>query len=170
MRGRALRILFGLLGAMLSIAVAHAQTPRVERIEITEFGIYDLKRTKTIDAPGTASGSMLETEGKLVQRTSVIPARLGLSFGYSYRIIGSPANGRVTLKDVNIVPEPGLRNPQTRNIIFREEVQVESTFKGVLGSDYSLGEELTLLPGTWIFQLWLGNRKLAEQVFTLVKP
>jgi hypothetical protein len=165
-----LRILFGLLAAALSITVAHAQTPRVERIEITEFGIYDLKRTKTVDAPGTATGSMLETEGKLIQKTSVIPARLGISFGFSYRIIGSPANGRVTLKDVNIVPEPGLRNPKTRNIIFREEVAVVRTMRGVHRSDYSLGQEWTLLPGTWTFQLWLGDRKLAEQVFTLVKP
>lgn len=155
---------------MFSIAPVHAQTPRVERIEITEFGIYELKRTDTLDAPGTSTGTLLETQGKLVQKTSIIPARLGISFGYSYRIIGSPANGRVTLKDVNIVPEPGLRNPKTRNIIFREEVQVVRTFKGVHRSDYSLGEEWTLLPGKWTFQLWLGDRKLAEQIFTLVKP
>jgi len=160
-----------LLSMALLSSAASAQTPRVERIEITEFGIYQKKDTKTTDAPGTALGTYYyETEIQLIEATTTIPARPGITFGYRYKVIGSPANARVTVKDVNIVPPPGLRNPATGNTIYREEVQVVRTFGTIAHSDYTLGSDWTLLPGTWTFQLWVGDRKLAEQIFTLVKP
>jgi len=157
-----------LVTAFLSGA-AHAQSSRVQRIEITEFGIYEKKDVKTTDAPGTALGVFHVSEIKLIQQTTTIPARPGITFGYRYKIIGSPANARVTLKDINIVPAPGLRNPKTGNTIYREEIQVVRHLGVMAHSDYTLGSEWTLLPGTWTFQLWIGDRKMAEQNFTLVK-
>lgn len=127
-----------LLTAFLSSAT-YAQTPRAEKIEITEFGIYEKKDTKTSESPGTALGTFHETEITLIQTTTTIPARPGITFGYRYKVIGSPANGRVTVKDVNIVPPPGLRNPKTGNTIYREEVQVVRTFGKISHSDYTLG-------------------------------
>ena len=155
--------------AVCSINPAASQSPRVDRIEVTEFGIYDLKTVRKTTVSGTATGSYLVTEGKLTESTTTIPARPGISFGYSYRIIGTPANGQVKLKDVNIVPAPGLRNPRTGETIFREEVDVVKSVRGIHRSDYTLSET-SLLPGTWTFQLWIGNRKMAEQTFLLVKP
>ena len=157
-----------LFTAFLSSAT-YAQTPRVERIEITEFGIYEKKDTKTTDSPGTALGILHETEIKLIQQTTTIPARPGITFGYRYKVIGRPANGKVTLKDVNIVPPPGLHNPATGNTFYRKEVQTVRSIGKIAHSDYTLGSD-NLLPGTWTFQLWVGDRKLAEQIFTLVKP
>jgi hypothetical protein len=81
----------------------------VDRIEITECGIYRLSNRTARDAPGTASGTMQSSDGKLLASTATIPARDGLSFGYTYRIIGRPRDTSVTLRDINIVPAPGAQ-------------------------------------------------------------
>ena len=163
------RLLCLFLVTLLSAGAALAQTPRVDRIEITEFGIYELKQIETKDAPGVASGILKISNGRLIEQTATIPMRLGLSFGYSFRIVGSPARAMVTVRDVNIVPEPGLRNPKTDKVVYREEVEVEKPIGSVHRSDYTLCCDWTLVPGKWVFQLWIGDRKYAEQIFTLVK-
>jgi hypothetical protein len=162
-------ILSLLLSIALSATAALAQSAHVDRIEIVEYGLYDLKTIKKAGSPGIASGVLLGTEGRLIERTTTIPARQGVAFGYTVKIYGSPEGGTVTVRDINIVPEPGLRNPKTGNVIYREEATYTRKIGETYRSDYQLSYDWTLLPGKWVFQLWIDDRKMAEQIFTLVK-
>jgi hypothetical protein len=162
-------ILSLLLSVALSATAASAQSAHVDRIEIVEFGLYDLKTIKKTDAPGIASGVLLATEGTLIERTTTIPAKRGVAFGYTVKIYGRPEGGTVTVRDINIVPEPGLRNPKTGNVIYREETAYTRKIGETYRSDYQLSYDWTLVPGKWVFQLWIDDRMMAEQIFTLVK-
>ncbi len=162
-------IIFVAFAAAISIGTAPARAATVQRCEIVEYGLYDLKTEKRVNAPGVAAGSVAIRTGKLIKTTSVIPARLGTGFGYRFKLIGSPVGAKVTIKDINIVPEPGLRNPKTGNVIYREENVYTRKIGDTWRSDYQLNNEWMLLPGKWIFQIWVDDRKMCEQVFTLEK-
>ena len=157
------------LAVAISITAAVAQAPRVERCDIIQFGIYNLKTVKKMQSSNIASGTFAETEGELVKSTAVIPARLGVAFGYEFKLVGSPVGAQVTVKDVNIVPEPGLRNPKTGDTVFREEATYTRRIGDTWRSDYQLNYDWTLLPGQWTFQIWVDERKVCEQIFTLEK-
>ena len=148
--------------------LASAQT-RVRRCDIVEYGLYDLKTDKQISAPGVAAGSVAVTKGTLIRTTTDIPAVLGTGFGYRVKLIGDPVGATVTVKDINIVPEPGLRNPSTGNVIYREESVYQRKIGDTWRSDYQLNHDWTLLPGKWVFQIWVNDRKMCEQVFNLRK-
>ena len=157
------------LGIAISISAASAQARHVRGCEIVEFGIYDLKIVKQAPSTSIASGTFVETKGELVKSTSVIPARLGMAFGYQLKLVGSPVGASVTVNDVNIVPEPGLRNPKTGDTVFREEASYTRRIGDAWRSDYQLNYDWTLLPGRWTFQIWVDGQKVCEQIFTLEK-
>src|SRR5436853_6303330 len=98
-RGIAMRtVLSLLLLALLSIA---AEAQQVQRIEITEAGIYKAETGNRTAAPGTPGGSVVSLSGiKLVQKTTTIPAAVGTRFGIRYRIVRQPNRTSVNLKMV----------------------------------------------------------------------
>jgi hypothetical protein len=162
-------ISFVVFAITISVGAAAAQAPRVSGCEIVERGIYDLKTVKQVPSSSIASGTFVESKGKLVRSTSVIPARLGMAFGYQLKLVGSPVGASVTVNDVNIVPEPGLRNPKTGDTVFREEASYTRRIGDRWISDYQLNYGWTLLPGRWTFQIWVDGQKVCEQIFTLEK-
>jgi hypothetical protein len=57
---------------------AHAQTARVDRIDVVEYGIYRAETTKQTATPGTAGGYVRTlTNIKNSEVTRTIPARRG---------------------------------------------------------------------------------------------
>ena len=157
------------LAISISVSAALAQTPHVRGCEIVEFGIYELKVVKQAPSSGVASGTLVENKAELVKSTAVIPARLGIGFGYQLKLVGSPVGASVTVNDVNIVPEPGLRNPRTGDTVFREEASYTRRIGDTWISNYRLSYDWTLLPGRWTFQMWVDGQKVCEQIFTLEK-
>ena len=157
-----------LLLALLSIA---AEAQQVQRIEITEAGIYKAETGNRTAAPGTPGGSVVSLSGiKLVQKTTTIPAAVATRFGIRYKIIGQPNGTSVNLKMVTRYPSPGVRNPTTGNTIMRGEYSAQKKLGTESYRDYGLDEGWELVPGKWTFEIWQDDRKLAEQSFTLVKP
>jgi hypothetical protein len=61
-----------------------------------------------------------------------------------------------------------------RNLV-KQELQAQSEYDhstqiGIAAyKSYSLRHEWEVVPGNWTIQIWYGDRKLAEQTFTLVK-
>jgi len=160
--------LFSLLLLATISNAASAQT--IERIEITEFGIYTTTDTGKSAAPGTATGVVTSrTNIKLVQATNTVPARLGVHFGFRYKIVG-PAPKQVRLKMVTLVPQPGIRNPQTGNTIVKDEYFVDKTVGATSYRDYSFDNSWEIVTGKWTFEIWDGDRKLASQSFNVVAP
>jgi Domain of unknown function (DUF3859) len=164
------RIVFAFLFATIS-SIVQAQQPRVDRIDVIERGIYNAEVTKRVDAPGTPGGTISEvTNIRHVRTTTTIPAQLGVSFGYRYRIVGKPDGASVDLRFVTLIPVPGVRDPKTGNTILHGEYSRPR----ILGSEsvrsYGLRQEWELVLGTWTLEVWQGDRKLASQSFTVVKP
>jgi hypothetical protein len=144
--------------ALLCLATgAMAQTPRIERIEIKETAIYRM------------SEEAGELKADLVQIADLVPARVGAAFGFKYLVVGPPEGTQVPLRLVIHYPEPGIRDPAGRDPIRRRSEQLVFVRAGELAlSGYRFGQAWEVVQGRWLFELWDGNRKLAEQAFTVV--
>ncbi|MBV1705144.1 MAG: DUF3859 domain-containing protein [Hyphomicrobiales bacterium] len=158
-----------ILAAMASIADPPAAlAANVDRIQVVEYGIYTAVAIGKVAAADTASGTFT-TLGDVRHATTTtrVPLQLGERFGYRYRIFGAPAGAAVRLKYVTIFPAPGLVKPGAAPK--RADSYVTSHAIGrVVYVGYTLDHPWELVPGVWTFQIWSGNRKLAERKFTLV--
>ena len=185
----------GLLAAcllVLSFDAARAQS--VQAIEITEYGVYTTASDASSAAPGTASGKIEQVSNiKLVQSTATVPARVGVEFGFRYKIVGQsaaappPQTGTtilgiqlgsqqapppvptVNLKYVTRIPKPGMRNPETGNVTLTNIFYQEHKVGEELYRLYRLTERWEVVPGTWTLEIWDGDRKLSSQDFLLKK-
>jgi hypothetical protein len=175
----------------LSFETVHAQT--VDRIDITEYGIYTTDTAATTTAPGTATGKIDEVaNNKLVQSTTTVPARQGVEFGFRYKIIGqpvaappqtgttilgmqigaqpvSPPVATVNLKYVTHIPKPGMRNPETGNVTLTNVFYQEHKVGKEQYRLYRLTDRWEVVPGVWTLEIWDGDRKLLSQDFLLKK-
>ncbi len=154
---------------MLSGA-SHAQTARLDRIDILEAGIYRVEKTLSITDPAVPSGTRQQLAGsKLIKATTTIPAVIGTRFGFRFKLVGEPAGAPVAVKWILRFPPPGIRD--TRNQL---QSSYEENIASAIGTeeyrDALFDDPGDLLPGTWSMEVWSGNRKMAEQRFTVVKP
>ena len=168
-RGAVSILLSLLIAAKLCVA---AQAQQIQSIEIKDVGIYDVEKRGTVDAPGVPIAHHRNIAGatKLIRRTNIIPATIGTNFGFRYSIVGDPIGAPVSLRMAGQFPLGGGRDQTTGQILKGWEF----VFPGTLGSEsyysYTLEQDWELIPGNWTLEIWQGNRKLAEQSFTVVKP
>ena len=161
-----MRFLISLLALVLGLGAAQAQT--INRLEITDFGTYKVepgnkrKNAEGLKTTVTPGVEHLET-------TTTIPARIGISFGVRYKIVGEPDNAEVTLRKIISFPPPGLQ-PSRGKIVPQSESKVETTIGETVADLYTLEDSFELVPGVWTVELWDGERKLLTQSFTLEKP
>lgn len=146
-------------------------------IEITGFGIlgyssmrFDPNETSSIGAKlGAAKGLQLSSQ------TTHIPIRPGLAFGVRFVVHGSPQGATVDIRAV-------LRS--TNACVLRKTGQLvyqnDWIFKVRIGEPRHIGgrfpasheEKLCIgepQPGTDTFELYHGERKLAEKAFEIIK-
>jgi hypothetical protein len=153
---------------LFAVGAAYAQTPYVERIEITEFGIYTVDREiKGRDSYGVTLGIGTNVQHRETKKN--FPAQIGTSFGFGYAVIGKPDGAAVNLRRVVVFPPPGLQSFPGKRVP-RHESTVEATIGQTNHNLYSLEDSFELVPGIWTVELWYGNRKLATQSFILEKP
>lgn len=159
-----------LLGLALASAKAGAQLPQVDRIQVLEYGIYEA----TVAYSERDANWVLQSrvgDVRHVKRTRTVPAKLGVRFGFGYVVVGSPQGAKVTLRKVTRFPPPGLKSPAAKEALRFSEVAVTRTIGRDAGYvDYGFDDPWELVPGRWTIELWLGNRKLAAQSFTVVRP
>ncbi len=144
-----------------------ANAQRVERLQITEYGIYTADTSNARrDAAGVVQNSV--TNIRHATTTTMVPAENGVRFGFRYRVIGTPAGQAVTLKKIVIFPVGGLKSPHSSTPLLTNERTIAPMIGETSYTGYSLTDPWEFVPGTWTIQLWEGNRKLAEQRFTVV--
>jgi hypothetical protein len=160
------------LAFMLSASTAlYAQTPRIDRIDIIEAGIYSAEITKKTPDSSMPSGYRNEiADLKLIERTTVIPGRVGTYFETKYKIVGSPLNEKVELRKVVRLPEGGMKDPATGEIFYRYERMLSKVIGETSVTGYNFEKDWEIVPGTWVFEFWYQDQKLAEQRFTVTKP
>ncbi len=159
------------IAILLAVISSAGQAQTVQRIEITEYGIYKSEIEKKVATPGTPSGSVnILKDIRHVKTTTTVPAQLGANFGFRYKVIGQPDGATVRLRKVTIIPRPGIHNPKTGNTTVRSEYFLDRKIGETSFTNFTLEDAWEVVPGTWTFELWAGDRKLASQSFTLVKP
>ena len=160
-----------LLSLVLLVAISNAASAQtIQRIDITDVGIYELKVTGTIAAPGTVAGVRTGvSSAKLVEATTTIPGRLGVHFGFRYKIIGQTGRD-VLLKNVTLIPQPGIRDPNTGKTTVRSGFSVNQKIGIDADRGYTFDNPMEIVTGTWTFELWDGDRKLVSQSLNVVAP
>jgi len=155
--------LFALLAA--GPALAQAQ---VRDVKIVSFGIYTADvQSSTRDSQGVRQN--VSTNFRLAVTTTTVPMQLGVRFGFEYIVAGPSRGAAVTLKKVTIYPAAGLKSPAMPQPIHQNESTASAKVDVKSYTGYRLDDAWELVPGDWLIQLWDGNRKVAEQKFTLVE-
>lgn len=143
---------------------ALAQAPRIERIDVLEAAIYE------IDVMDLRPGQQGDPRNvKIVEKTDVVPAKVGLQFGIRYVVVGEPAGASVRLNVVTRFPPQGLRDPVFARTHHRSDRVVTAKFGEPLVSGYKFDQTWEAVPGIWTIEIWDGGRKLVEQRFKVVR-
>ncbi len=158
------RIWLGLIAAFALATAAQAQ--KVERITITDPGLYDYEVEKIDKTPDSVSTGFKTIKNvRLLQRAERIPAKRGSRFGVRYRIIADQSNLFVNVRTVMRYPEPGLRDPKTNRL----HEKTENTQLNITGAEsytgYSFDEDWEAMPGTWTIEIWHNETLMASQKF-----
>jgi hypothetical protein len=128
---------------------------------------------KEVPAPGGPSGTevIIDNPPRMAEATTKIPARKGERFGISYVLKGVPEGSHAGIREIWRFPEPGLTNPET-GITTQELVQrkILVVTDNAVFSGWALLYEWELVPGTWTFELWTGDRLLLRQPFEVYRP
>jgi hypothetical protein len=165
-----MRLVWSVLVLMLSSINAHAQAPRVDRVDIFEYGLYTAEVNSEVTAPDTAAGKMILLNNiQHTVTTRTVPAQLGVHFGFRYTVVGAPPEATVRLHMVTIFPAPGLSAPDNPQRQPRSEYDLARAIGAQLYRDYTFEHDWELLPGVWTFQIWYEGRMLAEEKFTVVR-
>ena len=162
-------IILSIIALLLTSDAASAQTPQIERIRFTEYGIYTVDREiQGRDALGINKAAASNLRHAATLRT--IPAQIGTTFGFRYEVMGKPHAAPVELRQVVIFPSPGLTpsfSSSPRSII-RDEFLLQTRIGETSYAFYTLEDAFELVPGNWVFEIWQGNRRLAMQVFKVI--
>ena len=150
-----------LLALFTASGAARAQNANVQGLQIISYGIY------TADVVSTQPNHKELNNVRLAVSTQTVPAQLGVLFGFRYKITGIPAGAPVRVREVTFYP-PGGAHPPGKDVSAGVQVDLAVPIDVVRGKYYSFDEPWELIPGTWTFEVWSGDRKLVEQSFTVV--
>jgi hypothetical protein len=151
--------------------VAPAPASQIERIEVLEFGIYQRGPVVSEEPPtATNFGRGTSQWEKHVTTTRRVPARIGTSFGFRYRIVGNPPGEVVSLTHVTVLPPEGVKSPPGRQP-FTRTINSSYAYLGESGLEmFTFDYPWEMVAGIWTFQFWSGGKKIAEQSFEIYVP
>ena len=136
--------------------------------KITEYGIYNVDKPKSIEFPEAMSGKAQQGEGVLQKKTTVIPLIKNTFFGYKFTIsnIDDESVKLLTLviEHPSIVALDGISNS-------RLAMQIRKRPKnGVITSQigYVLNQDYEMVPGEWTLEVFLDKKMILEKTFTTV--
>ncbi len=139
--------------------------------QITKAGIYEAESVEKVNAAETTAGYTLNATGlKLIKPTDTIPAKLGLSFGFEYVLIGLEPNKAFSLK--KIISHPKITKPDGTvsngyDMMIKKKADAFGTLKDISG--YRFDNDYEMQPGEWKFTLMYEDQKVIEKTFTVVK-
>ena len=136
------------------------------QIEFTDYGVYAVDRKiHGRDSLGinTATGSNIRHTATL--RT--IPAQIGTTFGFQFRIVGKPYDAPIDLRGVVKFPSPGMTVPSSTTPVAQDQFKIQTKIGEPAYFSYTIEDSFELVPGVWTMEIWHGDRRLGAQTFTL---
>jgi hypothetical protein len=157
--------------AFLTLVLAvEARAQQVERVEIVEWGIYRTDNLGDIPNPRSPAGkSYLAANIRLQHTTTTIPALVGLTLGFRYKVVGSPLGARVDLRYVIRFPRQGLTNPASGKTFASTQLDSPTIVGGIRFEGYTFDYDWEVETGPWTLEIWHGDRKLAEKTFMVTR-
>lgn len=154
---------------LLLAAPSFAAEPDVKGVELIRFGIYTLDvASSERDSNGVLQNVVQNP--RLALSTTTVPAKIGVTFGIEYKVVGTPDGAQIEMRKVTRFPAPGAKPPGASQALTSNARPVTRVLNQVHFSSYTLEEPWELLTGTWAIELWYEDRKIGEQQFTLVPP
>ena len=171
-----MKTLITILSIALLVPIANIRGETLEpksevKGEVLEFGIIEsVGAEKAVASPESAFGKAVSAPGaRFIERTNQIPANLGTTFAFKFKITG------VTEKDTAdyklVVIHPPFKN--AKGEIERQYSAVKSwptqdfTLTTITG--YRLNHSDELIPGIWTFEIWYHSQKVVLQSFNVVR-
>jgi hypothetical protein len=152
-----------------NIAVPMANAESITGIQIVEYGIYTARlmpQTQTSRSEGGVP--RLDVDSLChVATTLVVPARLGLHFGFRYNVQGSLPGQLIDLTMTARFPA-AMRPPGAPNPLTVDKLALTARVGVTKYTGFKFGSDWHLVPGTWRFELSYADRKLAELAFEVV--
>lgn len=148
------------LTALVALGLASGMALADVRIEgPVEYGIFESRYQDF--QPGER---VLTRSDQSIQRTEVIPAKLGTKFGLRYSLVGKRENDTpLTL----LYLTPGVVSPDGKR---HDKFVVEQKMAPGAPLDvmaFEFTEPHEVVPGEWRFMVFQGDRLLAQQVFSV---
>jgi len=154
-----------LLALTLVLVAGSAEAREPVGVEIVQYGLF---RSEIIDRRPDSTGVMHNVVDKVchIATTDTVPMKIGVHFGLRYKVTGPVAGEPVVLKKiirypaVMTLPQPARPSSVVSSLV---ELRVGTTTY----TEYALEQPWELAPGTWTFQFFERDRKLAEFSFTV---
>ena len=153
---------------IMSMGFAHAQT--VQKVEIYEFGTYTSSPETQVGWSHQGRRKTVADEIYLLDATQTVVARIGIQFGFRFRISGQPGQRSVPVKLVMKIPPPGMLAAQNIKPIMADEYAWFGSFGARNFFTLSFEERSDLVPGIWTFEIWIAGKKQAERKFNVILP
>ena len=123
-----------------------------------EYGIFSR------GAENFEEGNRTITSDGELEKTTIIPAKLGTKFGIRYWLSRAGFIGEPTLHLIYLVPT--MVDPSTGDYIDKIEIlQEESKLDYRHTMAFEFAQQYELVPGEYHFYIFYENQKLLEQVF-----
>ena len=162
-----------LLSLVCPVTVTHAVTETQGPAgSIIEYGIYEVLERGTQYEHKESIAGYAEEGGhvKLVEKTTRIPLKKGIGFGFKWEARGLL---NMPIKIAMRVKHPLTAKPDgTKSTGFEEMLPFVPEKGRIEKRDdlYILSEDWEMLPGEWTLSMVYDGKVLCEKVFTIVAP
>jgi len=155
------------LALILVVLAGTAQARDSVEVEIVAYGFF---RADIVEKTRDTAGILHNVVANVchITTTRTVPARIGLHFGLRYRVTGPAAGARVLLRKGVVYPRVMTR-PAPERPVSMVSSQLEFPVGATSYTDYAFEQPWEQVPGTWTFQFFESERKLAEFSFTVVE-
>jgi len=132
---------------------------------IVKYGLYETTAAGKKYKAGLPYSSYEEKAlVRHVETADTINAKIGMEFGISY-VLDAVEERSFKIKTVVIYPEPGIRDADNNKIYHKSVTSRDVPAGAEVYEGYFIGGDTDIVEGTWIFQVWHNDHKLAEKVF-----
>lgn len=142
------------------------------RAEILDYGYYKFTgETKRLANSISTTGYSTRGDARLVEKTHLIPIKLGRLFGFRFRIDNMNENVGVIPLEL-VVKHPKMNKPDgstSTGYRYRMDLKVR---QGMVEdkTGYRMNEPYELVEGEWSFEYRFMDKTLLKQNFTTYKP
>jgi hypothetical protein len=162
------RAAFALALMLMVTATVQAQSPI--RAHVYEFGTYASEGGVEI---GTTRQGIVrsQTSGiRQLEPTRKVLGKLGVEFGFRYKLTGVRPGALVPLTIIAKFPPPGVLARDSQKPIMQDDYADVTTAGKEDFLTWTFEMRSDLVPGIWTFEIWSGKQKLAEENFEVILP